>query len=81
MQTSTKLLILDIVTAATGVVAATMVATKVDQPYLWFAFPTYVVSATCAAYASYVRKSFPLMGMFLYYMMIDSVGIWKWYPW
>ena len=76
-----KLNVLDIITAICGMTAATTVALRFPQPYFGIAFWLYVVSAACALYAAKERKSWALMFMFGYYLMIDSYGVYNWWPW
>ena len=63
-----------------GIFAATMVAFKFPQPYLWLAFPAYVISALAAIKANYSRRNWPMLTLFGYYFVIDSVGVIRWYP-
>lgn len=66
--------------AALGAVAATMVASAVPQPYFGMAFWLYVISATLGVIVMYNKKCFSLMLLFIYYIGIDSYGIYNWWP-
>jgi len=73
----------DTIVMLTCMFSATIVALNVREvlPWLhWFAFPVYVVSATCAVYANYKRKVWPMVGLFGYYVIIDSIGVYRWIP-
>ena len=72
--------ILDTITMACGMAAATIVAFKPEFIHIWFAFPLYVVSAMCGIYANTMRKAWPLVILFGYYLFIDSYGVYNWWP-
>jgi len=72
---------LDITTMCCGMIAATLVAFKFPQPYLGIAFWFYVVSAACAIRSNYLKKAWPMMILFSYFFIIDSIGIYRWWPW
>ena len=71
----------DTITMVFGMIAASLIAFKIPQPYLWFAFPCYVISAAAAVKANYMRKAWPLCVLFGYYFIIDTIGVYRWYPW
>ena len=66
-------------TAILGATAATMVATGVPQPYFGYAFWLYVISAILGAYVMYNRKLYAMMCLLIYYVGIDSYGIYNWW--
>lgn len=77
----TKLLWCDIITMACGMVAASLVSFQAPQPYFWMAFPLYVVGAFFALTAAYMRKSYPMVVLFGFYLFIDGSGVINWWPW
>lgn len=73
----------DVITMLTGMFSATIVALNFSDMYPWlhwFAFPVYVFSASCAVYANYRRQLWPMVGLFGYYIIIDSIGVFRWWP-
>ena len=73
--------IYDVITTVCGMIAATLVALKFPQPYFGIAFWFYVVSAACAVRSNYLKKTWPMMLLFSYFFVIDSIGVIKWWPW
>lgn len=72
---------LDVITMICGMIAATLVAFKFPQPYLGMAFWLYVVSAACAVVSNRRKKQWPYVILFSYFFIIDSVGVYRWWPW
>ena len=72
---------IDIFTMITAMIAATLVASGVPQPYFGMAFWLYVVSALSACVMNYKRANYAYAMLFGYYVMIDTYGIFNWWPW
>lgn len=70
----------DTITMVFGMFAATLIAFKFPMPYLWYAFPAYVISATAAVISNRRRRNWPLVILFSYYFIIDTVGVFRWWP-
>ena len=83
MLTYIKLNPFDVIVMLTGMFSATVVALNFSDshPWLhWAAFPVYVLSATCAVYANFKRQIWPMVGLFGYYILIDTIGVFRWFP-
>lgn len=71
---------IEYIVAITGMTAATIVATGQPQPIFGMAFWLYLLSAILGTYMTWRRKMYPLMSLFLFYMFIDSYGVYNWWP-
>ena len=72
---------LDVITAICGITAATIVATGQPQPLFGIAFQIYVISAICAVLSNYQKKNWPYVVLFSVFFIVDTYGIYQWWPW
>ena len=76
MQMSTN----DIITSVFGITAAILVAFKFPQPYFGMAFWLYSVGAFCGIVSNYRRRNIPYIFLFSCFFIIDTYGIYNWWP-
>jgi len=76
MQMSTN----DVITSIFGITAAILVAFKFPQPYFGMAFWLYSVGAFCGIISNYKRNNMPYLLLFSCFFLIDSYGIYNWWP-
>ena len=72
--------IYEIITATLGLTAAIIVATKQPQPWFGIAFWLYVIGAFCGILSNYKRGSIPYVLLFTGFLIIDSYGVYNWWP-
>jgi len=80
-ELATRMSINDVITSVFGLTAAVLVAFKFPQPYFGMAFWLYSVGAMCGIISNYRRKNVPYVLLFTGFFLIDTYGIYNWWPW